>query len=1045
MSESLENFINLIKRDPQKAKALFFSETFKEEYLNGEEERKLYHQLLLGRNREQILEEFLISIGGKEPVELKAVKTLYQADLSNLDEPLEITVKKEGWGYLVGKAETVGSFTSVKQETFSGEDFEDGQLHFYVELYHLPEDGAKDILTIETMYQSISIEIVYHEMKTERQKEEQSREKKLFELYIDFCTGKIPLEDFAERGHMVLQKMPDHPKKNSIYKLMELHLDLLLGEEDAPGRMPDVSEYEEYPMILAYVLYLKAFYKRDQDSIQTAVSKISEIFSQCGQTDAKGFLFWFLMQLDQNLAQDLAGQAENMKELYQEGIKNPLLRFEGCCVIGEQPELLHRIESYEIWLLEFGAREKLLNENLVQRICFLISRNKIFSEEVLWMLICVYKEYPSPEVLQGICALMIQGNCMDEDCHPYYEKALHQGIQLIGLQEAFLRTIPDTQYPVLPEEILMYFTYSNSLSRQEQGALYANVVKNRRKYRRLFPNYEEIIRTFLREELKRGQLNHHLVTLYHYYFEDLLEDEDSAEDLGNIIFYQELTCNHPFAQKVEIQEDWKRNADLVSLQGKEAYIEVFDPQAAFVFFDQEENRYLGSVSYQKKYVWSKEQISAYCERAKGTNIHYLMYLGAQLGRKTSLTENDFPVVLSVLKTNMLKESYQHEIFEKVLDYYWKNGKEDQLKEALSHVDWKQLPVENRKHMIEYFIAGGFYEEALRGVHQYGYHFLRPELLKDLCLHALTTLSTRRSEVLIGMCIRAFDQGQENSEIIGYLQKYFRGTKDQMLKLFRAGAKISMYMRSFAERVLVTCVEEGVDGTEFEVFSEYLKQADADDTLIDSVLVEYVSFACHSSEKMPVEFYELIGRKIDAGKMDWMYQWLYLDHYKERKQGLSDQILRRVQKISDFQIQTENVFPVLFEYLDVLKLPKYLCSRTFIEYWAEEGKRLTFHYANSRGSRWREIPMKELLPGYYVVSVVMFADELADSFITIPGEEKRRRKDINITDHISESRESRFYELNEMLKNQHQGQIQGSMEQYEVKRMMTEFIKPMLED
>ena len=76
MSESLENFINLIKRDPQKAKALFFSETFKEEYLNGEEERKLYHQLLLGRNREQILEEFKISIGGKEPVKLKAVKTL---------------------------------------------------------------------------------------------------------------------------------------------------------------------------------------------------------------------------------------------------------------------------------------------------------------------------------------------------------------------------------------------------------------------------------------------------------------------------------------------------------------------------------------------------------------------------------------------------------------------------------------------------------------------------------------------------------------------------------------------------------------------------------------------------------------------------------------------------------------------------------------------------------------------------------------------------------------------------------------------------------
>ena len=49
---------------------------------------------------------------------------------------------------------------------------------------------------------------------------------------------------------------------------------------------------------------------------------------------------------------------------------------------------------------------------------------------------------------------MIQGNCMDEDCHPYYEEALQRGVQLIGLQEAFLRTIPKGQYPLLPEEIL---------------------------------------------------------------------------------------------------------------------------------------------------------------------------------------------------------------------------------------------------------------------------------------------------------------------------------------------------------------------------------------------------------------------------------------------------------------------------------------------------------------------------------------------------------------------------------------------------------------
>ena len=54
MSESLENFTNIVKEDIKEAKTLFFSEAFKEEYLKDRrEEKELYHQLLLGRNRNQ--------------------------------------------------------------------------------------------------------------------------------------------------------------------------------------------------------------------------------------------------------------------------------------------------------------------------------------------------------------------------------------------------------------------------------------------------------------------------------------------------------------------------------------------------------------------------------------------------------------------------------------------------------------------------------------------------------------------------------------------------------------------------------------------------------------------------------------------------------------------------------------------------------------------------------------------------------------------------------------------------------------------------------
>ena len=118
MSESLENFTNIVKEDIKEAKTLFFSEAFKEEYLKDRrEEKELYHQLLLGRNRNQILEEFLLSSGQKKPVLLSAAKTIYQATIMNLDEPLEIKVKREGWGYLVGRIKSDGTFLSLHKNT----------------------------------------------------------------------------------------------------------------------------------------------------------------------------------------------------------------------------------------------------------------------------------------------------------------------------------------------------------------------------------------------------------------------------------------------------------------------------------------------------------------------------------------------------------------------------------------------------------------------------------------------------------------------------------------------------------------------------------------------------------------------------------------------------------------------------------------------------------------------------------------------------------------------------------------------------------------
>lgn len=98
------------------------------------------------------------------------------------------------------------------------------------------------------------------------------------------------------------------------------------------------------------------------------------------------------------------------------------------------------------------------------------------------------------------------------------------------------------------------------------------------------------------------------------------------------------------------------------------------------------------------------------------------------------------------------------------------------------------------------------------------------------------------------------------------------------------------------------------------------------------------------------------------------------------------------------VQTDHVLPVLFQYLDVIKLPKYLCARTFIEFRAKSGQTVIFHFMDGTSAAWKEEVMKELLPGYYVFSASIFDHELNDHYVTIEGEERRYRDQVVVTDH-----------------------------------------------
>ena len=56
---------------------------------------------------------------------------------------------------------------------------------------------------------------------------------------------------------------------------------------------------------------------------------------------------------------------------------------------------------------------------------------------------------------------------------------------IIGLNEFFIRSMDFTTYDIIPQRVLIYFTYSNSLL-SGKGIPYSNVLRNKESYEEVY-------------------------------------------------------------------------------------------------------------------------------------------------------------------------------------------------------------------------------------------------------------------------------------------------------------------------------------------------------------------------------------------------------------------------------------------------------------------------------------------------------------------------------------------------------------------------------
>ena len=115
----------------------------------------------------------------------------------------------------------------------------------------------------------------------------------------------------------------------------------------------DKNNVEEY----CYYLYLKTLHKNNPNYTNEIKAEIKKYFESGHDTWQ---LLWLLFYMDERYDENPSLKYTMIKRMFGEGCFSPVMYFEAANILINQPELLRILNSFEIQVLNFAAKYKIV-------------------------------------------------------------------------------------------------------------------------------------------------------------------------------------------------------------------------------------------------------------------------------------------------------------------------------------------------------------------------------------------------------------------------------------------------------------------------------------------------------------------------------------------------------------------------------------------------------------------------------------------------------------------------------------------------------------
>ena len=1022
--QSLGQFLALARTNIQEAYHLFCQPYF----VNIMDDRDVYARMLYeclgGAYSSPIqMEEYLISLGLKEPVHYSL--SMNQIKLQDLDENHveKVIIKKDGWGYNHLRIETDADFliplrTEVTTDDFIGQELE---LEFLIDMHQIGSGIHHGQLLIDTGKYTLSYAVEVHQDTVHCASRKEEREycscyMELGQKYVLYRVGSLSAGLWAEQSLELVDKLMKRSKHQNYLTLYQAQILYFSGRKqeaswilDAYKKEKNSKDTPEY----GYYLYLTTLINREHSYVQKMAEKIEQLFLK---NPSSRLLFWIRLFVKEDYARYKGRRLQVILDRIQKGSNSPLLYAEGYHLVKEEPFLLHDLSKPVYQLLHWVANKGLLTRDLVQRIVELTQGLRLYSKTLHLILIKGSSLWSNREVIQAICQNLLRGQCYGAEYYEWYQAGVMEDLPITNLYEAYLMSITDWSQITYPKVIQYYIKFKTRLPVKQRAALYAGMVRNKERERLIYANSQIDIERFLLSQLSEGRIDENLAILYEDYLEHHFLNHELAVQMSSILFMRKVICNQPDIIRLHIFQSGIRQVMQIPVTKQTA---MFPILSDVFLIGMEDKR--GQIHVNRDFVELihfmniHHSLADFVKAANKQDEYWTSYF---LNKKATDPLEDFEIepLHEFLDSTLISEIRKKPYRISLINYYKQSGLNEQLDQQLNQFSIQDEKLNNQQFVIETMIEQKLYTKALEELRFTNFEAMKVEYLTILVSNQIQTQDYQVNDFLLMLSFYLFEQKSTDLVILKYLVLYYYGTSRQMEELWVATNGLDISTFDLKERILVQMLyTENYLQHSDEIFQQYMDENGKE--LIRDAYLSYYSFS-YIVKELPLNHFLHVRLEVLLEQNEELHEMELLALLKgyAQRSSLNERQLDHACYL--YQLFARRKFKLKF----FLDLPEQITQAypinecKIIEHHCKPHTHVMISY-RLRNQDFHQEEMSQVYPGYYQKEFLLFFGEVLEYSI----HEMRDEKDFTVRSGSIENceftgtKEQCFYDcVNEIL-------------------------------